>query len=426
MPTDTHLPTQDAAIDELLEPELLSALMRSTWTWDDRALRRDLSTLLVMHSAAQHCATEPLSAALGAGARSYAARFVASVLGPKLIADTGNPLREAFLPLAGDPASFSRAEHTARRDVAASATEYFSTHLGDVDYAESDSWADLVAAKGVEGLGIAMRSYGHRLSGSTLFASESLAWQAVSLVPKDPRAAEYAQRLQAGDLLGTLAAAEQTGSWDPALVRTRAELSDDGWRLSGVKNYVPSADAADVVFAIGRSTAGPSLFAVAVGAAGMSVTAHPVLDESRPLFEVTLNETPATLIGVEGGGGRLMSRLLDRATTALAAEQVGLVEAAIALLLRTSGAGEGRKSELALDHAAAYSLWRNALADKEPGAAAAAHIGCSAAAVRAATTVADVCGGDEAGAILRRAMSGSLLFGGPALSHERLLERLGI
>jgi hypothetical protein len=32
----------------------------------------------------------------------------------------------------------------------------------------------------------------------------------------------------------------------------------------------------------------------------------------------------------------------------------------------------------------------------------------------------------DADAALRRAPSGRLLFGGPALSHERLLERLGV
>ena len=36
---------------DLLTPESLSALMRSTWTWDDRALRRDLAALLVDLSA---------------------------------------------------------------------------------------------------------------------------------------------------------------------------------------------------------------------------------------------------------------------------------------------------------------------------------------------------------------------------------------
>ncbi len=159
----------------------------------------------------------------------------------------------------------------------------------------------------------------------------------------------------------------------------------------------------------------------------MSIAAHPVLDDTRPLFGVTLSDTPATLVGTEGSGGRLMSRLIDAATTALAAEQVGLIEAAIGALRADPAPSDGRLAGLVLDHIAAHALWQRALNEPTPGAAAAAHIGCSAAAVRVTTTVAELRGPDSyTTSLLRRALSGSLLFGGPALAHERLLDRLGI
>lgn len=88
------------AFEDLLTPGSLSALMRSTWTWDDRALRRDLATVLVSRDAAR--------VAAGSDAAEHAdtlrqrtlvsgADFVAAVLGPQLIADAGNPLRRGFL-----------------------------------------------------------------------------------------------------------------------------------------------------------------------------------------------------------------------------------------------------------------------------------------------------------------------------------------
>jgi hypothetical protein len=56
-----------------------------------------------------------------------------------------------------------------------------------------------------------------------------------------------------------------------------------------------------------------------------------------------------------------------------------------------------------------------------------AHIGCSTASLRVASLAAEVASeSEEAAAILRRALSTSLLLGGPAVSHDRLLERLGI
>ena len=114
----------------------------------------------------------------------------------------------------------------------------------------------------------------------------------------------------------------------------------------------------------------------------------------------------------------------------MAAEQVGLIEKAMHLL--APAAESDQMAEVTLDHVAAASLWRRALASSSGSAgfsasAAAAHIGCSRAAVRAATAAAAFAGPSvETDALLRRSLSANLLFGGPALSHERLLERLGI
>ena len=92
---------------------------------------------------------------------------------------------------------------------------------------------------------------------------------------------------------------------------------------------MPAADTADVIFVIARSVAGPSLFAAEATAAGLSAEPHSVMDDTRPLFRIGLSDVSATLIGRKGAGGRLISQVLDRATTALAAEQVGVIETAV-------------------------------------------------------------------------------------------------
>ena len=121
-----------------------------------------------------------------------------------------------------------------------------------------------------------------------------------------------------------------------------------------------------------------------------------------------------------------MSEVLDRASTALAAEQVGVIEAAIGSVRSAAVLPKDCAVELVLDHAVAHALWQRALSEGSPEAAAAAHIGCSAAAVRATATAAELLETEETTALFERALSGSLLFGGPALAHERLLDRLGI
>jgi alkylation response protein AidB-like acyl-CoA dehydrogenase len=105
-----------------LTPERLSALMRATWTWDDRALRRDLSELLADMMATGHLnaqAFRRMRAGVAPGPEmsvaklmyaqnlTRAAHFVSRVLGPRIIADTGefmkNILAERVLGLPREP-----------------------------------------------------------------------------------------------------------------------------------------------------------------------------------------------------------------------------------------------------------------------------------------------------------------------------------
>jgi len=418
---------------DLLTPGALSALMRSTWTWDDRALRRDLAAMLVDMEAARSAssgdATEHAQALRGRALAS-GADLVAAVLGAHLIADAGNPLRRDFLAGALDVAALARDAACGFDRVRESAAEYAGRHATP-DYPAQSDWLSLISKEGSLGLASAMRAFGYALGESDFFGTAALGWQALRAIG-DESAAGYAKAIESGSITATLAVAERSGAWDPTLVRTKAVRGHDDWQLSGSKTFVPAAEAADVYFVIARSIAGPSLFAVERSAPGLRVVALDVTDTTRPLYQVEFGDTPAKLLGAEGAGGRLMMTVIDLATTALAGEQVGLIEKAMGLLAAV-GASNRELAEVTMDHAAASSLWRRAVDEGAAGSAdastlaAAAHVGCSRAAVHSATVAASLLGPtDETHALLRRAQSANLLFGGPALSHERLLERLGV
>jgi alkylation response protein AidB-like acyl-CoA dehydrogenase len=430
---ETLAVTSIDTLEALLTPDALTALMRSTWTWDDRALRRDLAVLLVeieaAHAAADGDAPDHAETLRGRSLAS-GADFVAAVLGPHLIADAGNALRRDYLAYALDGAAFKRGAATSLARVREGAGAYAQRH-SHIDYPSQSDWLPLISKEGAAGLASAMRAFGHALSDSNFFGNAALTWQALQAVG-DADAAKYAKAIESGAITATMAVAEKSGSWDPALVRTKAVPVQDGWRLSGAKLFVPAAGGADVYFVIGRSIAGPSLFAVERAAPGLQLSPLDVVDSTRPLHRVEFADTPAKLVSAEGHGGRLMMTVLDLATTALAAEQVGVIEKAMGLLA-AAGSTDAEFSEVTLGHVVAFSLWRRALdaqADASSDAsplAAAAHVGCSRAAVRAATITAQLLGpSEETDALLRRAQSANLLFGGPALSHERLLERLGV
>lgn len=415
--------------ENALTPDRLTALMRSTWTWDDRALRRDLSSLLVDIAAARgDVGDEAITRALLAGGLVTGARFVANVLGPHLVADVGSPLRSQFLSAASDPTIFDRSASSARAEVKARATHYLRALSERCEYPDESSWLPTATANGAGGLGEVMRRYGYALATTPLLGNVALAWQTLQALGAD--GAGYAGRVERGEIRATLAAAEKSGSWDPALVRTKAHPDPDGWTLTGTKHFVPDAAGADVVLTVARSVAGPSLFAVDAGAPGVTVTELAGIDTTRQLFKIEFNDTPAELLGREGRGGALMRQSIDLLMTALAGEQVGLIERAVDVLLRHAQdkSLEEGLTQTALDHAAAFSLWMQALGpDADAGSAAMAHIGCSTASLRVASLTAEVAGdSEEAAAILRRALSASLLLGGPAVFHERLLDRLGI
>ena len=434
MGTRTAAPAGSASsshrdFEDALTPSALSALMRSTWTWDDRALRRDLSALLVELSAARGDVTDDaIAAALRAGGLATGARFVANVLGPHLVADVGSPLRSQFLSAATELAIFGRTASMRRSDVEPLAEDYLRTISEKVDYPDESSWLSTATADGADGLGEVMRGYGYSLATAPLLGNVVLAWQTLRVLGAE--GAEYAERIARGEIRATLAAAEKSGSWDPALVRTKAEPTTNGWTLTGAKHFVPDAARADVVLAVARSIAGPSLFAVDVEAPGVTITELAGIDATRPLFTIEFDGTPAELLGHEGRGGALMRQSLDLVMTALAGEQLGLIERAVGVLLRQASDGSLQEelTQAALDHAAAVSLWTQALdSDAATGAAATAHIGCSTASLRVASLAAEVApDSDDAAAVLRRALAASLLLGGPAVFYERLLDRLGI
>jgi alkylation response protein AidB-like acyl-CoA dehydrogenase len=413
--------------EDALTPDTLSALMRSTWTWDDRALRRDLSTLLVEIAAARgDVADEAIGTALRARGLASGARFVANVLGPHLVADVGSVSRGQFLSAASDPAFFDRNARSARADVRAA--HYLSTISESLDYPDQSYWLQMATAGGAGGLGRAMRGYGYTLGTTPLLGNVALAWQTLRALGAD--GSDYADRIERGEIRATLAAAEQSGSWDPALVRTRAQPDNDGWTLTGAKHFVPDAAGADVVLTVARSVAGPSLFAVDANAPEVTITEMAGIDSTRQLFKIEFNDTPAELLGHEGRGGALMRHSIDLLMTALAGEQVGLIERSVGVLLRHAQDErfEEALTQTALDHAAAVSLRTQALGPcADVGSAAIAHIGCSTASLRVASLSAEVAGdSEEAATTMRRALSASLLLGGPAVFHERLLDRLGI
>jgi len=305
-------------------------------------------------------------------------------------------------------------------------------------------------------LGVVLEEMGAALLCAPFFSTVVLAAQALLASGDEAACARYLPSIAAGQTVATLAAAEGNASWDPAMVSARAGRAAPGtgaagWVITGTKSFVIDGAAADLVLVVARTTAGPSLFAVQRDAPGLRAEPMVTLDLTRPLAVLTFDQVPAALIGAEGQAGRLMSRVLDLACVALAAEQAGGARRCLEMSAdyarsryqfgRPIGSFQAVKHKCAdmlvrVELAGATAREAARLADEGaagfPVAAATAHICCSQGYVFAATENIQVHGGiaftweHPAHLYFRRAKSSELLFGGPAVYHERLLDRLGI
>ncbi|MET8515885.1 acyl-CoA dehydrogenase family protein [Streptomyces sp. NPDC005077] len=301
-------------------------------------------------------------------------------------------------------------------------------------------------------LGVVMEEMGRALLCAPFFASVVLAVQALLASGDSEACARHLPGIASGRITATLAVAEDSGSWDPALISARAVPDGDGaWQLSGRKAFVIDGTTADLLLVVARTVAGPSLFAVDREAAGLSVERMETLDATRAMARLTFDAVPATLVGSDGAGGRVMAKVLDIATVGLAAEQAGGARRCLEMSAdhartrhqfgRPIGSFQAVKHKCAdmlvqveLAEAASREAARLAAEDApdSPVAAAVAHACCSRAYVFAALENIQVHGGigftweHPAHLYFRRAKSSQLLFGGPAVYHERLLDRLGI
>lgn len=257
--------------------------------------------------------------------------------------------------------------------------------------------------------------------------------------------------IAAGETIATLALTEDSGRWDADGVMMTATGSGDRWTLDGHKSFVIDGHIADVLLVVARTPAGLSLFEVAGDAAGLTRTALPTMDQTRKQARLEFAGTPATLIGTDGGAEAGLSKTLDLAAVALAAEQVGGAQRCLTSSVeyaktriqfgRPIGSFQAIKHKCAdmllevesAKSAAYYAGWAAAEdSDELPVVASLAKSYCSEAYFHAAAETIQIHGGigftweHPAHLYFKRAKSSELLLGDPSYHRELLAQRIGI
>jgi alkylation response protein AidB-like acyl-CoA dehydrogenase len=215
----------------------------------------------------------------------------------------------------------------------AAVTDEFWRKLAD------QGWLGIVypEAEGGSGLGLVdlvvlMEEIGRAVMPGPFLSTVLLGGAAIAEAGSPAQRREWLPRIAEGEAKAALAWTEPNLRWDAAGVGLQARETGGGFTLSGTKLFVGDAHLADILVIAARTRDGStledgvSLFLVPKGTPGLAVTLLPTIDETRKSCEVRLDNvalSAGALLGEIHQGWAPLSRVIARATVALAAEMCG-------------------------------------------------------------------------------------------------------
>jgi len=285
-------------------------------------------------------------------------------------------------------------------------------------------------------LGVVLEEMGRALLCAPFFSSVVLAANALLLSGDEAAKKKYLPGIASGETKGITMEAKGSGS---------------DFTLTGTKSFVLDGHTASLIIVAARTGKGVSLFAVDATAKGLTRTALSTMDQTRKQAKLEFAGVAATLIGTEGKGWDVMTKVLDLAAVALAAEQVGGAQEVLDMAVeyakvrvqfgRPIGSFQAIKHKCAdmllevesAKSAAYYGMWCAAEMNEELASVASlAKAYCSEAYFHSAAENIQIHGGigftweHPAHLYFKRAKSSELLFGDPSYHRELLAQRIGI
>ncbi len=150
---------------------------------------------------------------------------------------------------------------------------------------------------------------------------------------------KYLKPLAAGEMIGAFALTEPQAGSDASNLQTRAIRTEDGYSITGTKQFITSGQIAGavIVFAVTDPSAGKrgiSAFLVPAGTPGMKVASleHKMGQEASDTAALSFDAAlvPADhLVGKEGDGYRIALANLEAGRIGIAAQCVGMARAAL-------------------------------------------------------------------------------------------------
>ena len=328
-------------------------------------------------------------------------------------------------------------------------------------------WAQMAEQMGLQGLhipeefggsgysyvelGIVLEEMGRALLCAPFFSSVVLAANTLLQSGDDAAKKTHLPGIAGGETIATVAFTEPSGKWDEAGITMEATAAGGGFTLNGTKMFVLDGHTAELIVVAARTGKGVSLFTVEGSAQGLTRVALSTMDQTRKQARLEFDNVPATLLGTEGEGWKVLSTVLDLAAVGLAAEQVGGAQKVLEMAVeyakvrvqfgRPIGSFQAIKHKCAdmllevesAKSAAYYGMWcASEMNDELPSVASLAKAYCSEAYFHATAENIQIHGGigftweHPAHLYFKRAKSSELLFGDPTYHRELLAQRIGI
>jgi alkylation response protein AidB-like acyl-CoA dehydrogenase len=233
------------------------------------------------------------------------------------------------------------------------ARERIAPHAAEVDKRAEFPWpaVELLRENDVFALGFAPE-YGGTGTGTLTFlrAVEELSWAdatvglilavqslgaiAIELSGSPEQRERYLPRWASGEWIGAYALSEAGSGSDARAMRTTARRDGDEWVIDGSKRFITNAGVAHTYVVFARTGDSISAFMVEKDAPGFSVARiEPKMGIKGSTTGELLFEgcrVPAgALVGEEGTGFRTAMRVLDRSRPGIAAQALGIAQAAL-------------------------------------------------------------------------------------------------
>lgn len=190
-------------------------------------------------------------------------------------------------------------------------------------------------ALGFGELAVLMEQLGRGLCPEPVGSGAVLAGAVLRGAEPSERRRELLAGLAAGDLVPLLAWQETAGCYRPDAIGTRAETGRNGVALSGTKRLLPGGPDVDGFIVSARHGGDVAIFWVTAGANGLHLRTERAVDGGvvGTLILDAVSGDDAILLATGARAVAAITRAIDEARLAAAAELLGVMEAALDLTL---------------------------------------------------------------------------------------------